>query len=171
MAAMQNAGIALEWVRATLGASWEEVYAEAFAVPAGGVLPQVRLVARDLPEPSALAHEVLNSAPWAYLDDAPLEERRSRAVSLRRTLPEKDGDLGALDPAAIAEVAAQAWPEVRDARDLHDALLCLGLLPDAEVPAGWRDPLAQLASAGRAVRHIESAMLGLLLPELPMVVV
>jgi len=115
----------------------------------------VRLVARDLPEPSALAHEVLNSAPWAYLDDAPLEERRSRAVSLRRTLPEKDGDLGALDPAAIAEVAAQAWPEVRDARDLHDALLCLGLLPDAEVPAGWRDPLAQLASAGRAVRRGE----------------
>src|SRR5438309_4037384 len=116
---------------------------------------EVRLVARDLPEPSPLSHEVLNSAPWAYLDDAPLEERRSRAVSLRRTRPENDGDLGALDPAAIAEVAAQAWPEVRDARDLHDALLCLGLLPDAEVPPGWRDPLAQLAAAGRAVRRGE----------------
>src|SRR5216684_4278265 len=116
---------------------------------------EVRLVARDLPEPSPLAHEVLNSAPWAYLDDAPLEERRSRAVSLRRTLPEKDGDLGALDPAAIAEVAAQAWPEVRDARDLHDALLCLGLLPDAEVPDGWREALSQLAGSGRAVRRGE----------------
>src|SRR6266851_2593768 len=114
---------------------------------------EVRLVARDLPEPSPLAHEVLNSAPWAYLDDAPLEERRSRAVSLRRTLPEKDGDLGALDPAAIAEVAAQAWPEVRDARDLHDALLCLGLLPDAEVPDGWREALSQLAGSGRAVHR------------------
>jgi len=119
------------------------------------VAREVRLVARDLPEPSPLAHEVLNSAPWAYLDDAPLEERRSRAVSLRRTLPEKDGDLGALDPAAIAEVAAQAWPEVRDARDLHDALLCLGLLPDAEVPDGWREALSQLAGSARAVRRGE----------------
>src|SRR5205823_6987411 len=98
------------------------------ALPICIAASKLRLHARDLPEPSPLAHEVLNSAPWAYLDDAPLEERRSRAVSLRRTLPEKDGDLGALDPAAIAEVAAQAWPEVRDARDLHDALLCLGLL-------------------------------------------
>ena len=115
----------------------------------------IRLVARDLPEPSPLAHEVLNSAPWAYLDDAPLEERRSRAVSLRRTLPEKDGDLGALDPTAIAEVSSQAWPEVRDARDLHDALCCFGLLPDSEVPAAWRGWLDELAAAGRAVRHGE----------------
>src|SRR5438477_1307486 len=115
----------------------------------------VKLIARDLPEPSPLAHEVLNSAPWAYLDDAPLEERRSRAVSLRRTLPQKDGDLGALDPAAITEVAATAWPEVRDARDLHDALLCLGLLPDAEVPPAWRAFLEALARAGRAVRDGE----------------
>jgi ATP-dependent helicase Lhr and Lhr-like helicase len=115
----------------------------------------VRLLARELPEPSPLAHEVLNSAPWAYLDDAPLEERRSRAVSLRRTLPEKDGDLGALDAAAIAEVTAQAWPEVRDARDLHDALCCFGLLPDAEVPATWRGWLEELAGAGRAVRRGE----------------
>ena len=116
---------------------------------------EIRLLARDLPEPSPLAHEVLNSAPWAYLDDAPLEERRSRAVTLRRTLPEKDSELGALDPAAIAEVAAQAWPEVRDARDLHDALLCLGLLPDAEVPPAWRELLGQLAGSGRAVRRGE----------------
>src|SRR5205823_12694583 len=66
------------------------------ALPICIAASKLRLHARDLPEPSPLAHEVLNSAPWAYLDDAPLEERRSRAVSLRRTLPEKDGDLGAL---------------------------------------------------------------------------
>src|SRR5207245_8541498 len=97
-----------------------------------------------------LAHEVLNSAPWAYLDDAPLEERRSRAVALRRTLP--DSELGALDGDAIAAVAEQAWPEVRDGRDLHDALLCLGLLPDAELPPAWREYLMTLAASGHAVR-------------------
>src|SRR5207237_3778056 len=102
-----------------------------------------------------LAHSALHSAAWTDLAAAPLGGRRWRAFSLRRTPPENDGDRGALDPAAIAEVAAQAWPEVRDARDLHDALLCLGLLPDAEVPPGWRDALAQLAAAGRAVRRGE----------------
>ena len=105
----------------------------------------LRMVARDLPEPSPFAHEVLNSAPWAYLDDAPLEERRSRAVSIRRTLdPQQAREIGALDPEAIAEVRAQAWPELRDARDLHDAILCFGILPDAEVPQAWRPFFAQL---------------------------
>jgi ATP-dependent Lhr-like helicase len=105
----------------------------------------LRMVARDLPEPSPFAHEVLNSAPWAYLDDAPLEERRSRAVSIRRTLdPQQAREIGALDPEAIAEVRAQAWPELRDARDLHDAILCFGILPDAEVPEAWRAFFAQL---------------------------
>jgi ATP-dependent Lhr-like helicase len=105
----------------------------------------VRMVARDLPEPSPFSHEVLNSAPWAYLDDAPLEERRSRAVSIRRTLdPQQAREIGALDSDAIAEVRAQAWPELRDARDLHDAILCFGILPDAEVPEAWRPFFAQL---------------------------
>src|SRR5260370_41482143 len=66
---------------------------------------ELRLVARDPPEPSPLSHEILNSAPYAYLDDAPLEERRSRAVQMRRTLDPRDAStMGALDPAAIAEV-------------------------------------------------------------------
>src|SRR5581483_4656598 len=51
---------------------------------------ELRLIARDTPEPSPLSHEILNSAPYAYLDDAPLEERRSRAVQLRRTLDPAD---------------------------------------------------------------------------------
>ena len=69
---------------------------------------------------------ILNSAPWAYLDDAPLEERRSRAVQLRRTLDPGDAaSLGALDAAAIAEVVAQAAPDLRSADELHDLLLTL----------------------------------------------
>src|SRR3954463_11145397 len=112
---------------------------------------KMRMVARDLPEPSPFAHEVLNSAPWAYLDDAPLEERRSRAVSIRRTLdPQRAREIGALDPEAIAAVRAQAWPELRDARDLHDAILCFGVLPDADVPEAWRPFFAELGE--RVVR-------------------
>src|SRR5438067_1490557 len=104
-----------------------------------------RMVDHDIHKTSPLAHEVLNSAPWAYLDDAPLEERRSRAVSIRRTLdPQQAREIGALDPEAIAEVRAQAWPELRDARDLHDAILCFGIPPDAEVPQAWRPFFAQL---------------------------
>ena len=73
-----------------------------------------------------MSHEILNANPYAFLDDAPLEERRARAVSLRRTDPDLAGGIGALDPAAIAEVRAQAWPDVRDADELHDALLSWG---------------------------------------------
>nr|WP_232287356.1 DEAD/DEAH box helicase [Anaeromyxobacter dehalogenans] len=71
----------------------------------------IRLVAVDTPEPSPLAHELLNARPWAYLDDAPLEERRARAVAVRRALPPAEAAAaGALDPAAIEEVASQVWP-------------------------------------------------------------
>ncbi|HJQ83008.1 MAG TPA: DEAD/DEAH box helicase, partial [Candidatus Binatia bacterium] len=100
---------------------------------------EVRTLAIDTAAPSPLSHEILNSNPYTYLDDAPLEERRARAVALRRTDPDLAGGLGALDPAAIAEVRAQAWPDVRDADELHDALLSLGLLSEAELDAaGWR---------------------------------
>src|SRR6476659_116145 len=76
----------------------------------------LRTVAVDTPEPSPFCHEILNANPYAFLDDAPLEERRTRAVQLRRSLPPSDAaSLGALDPAAIAEVAGQSWPLVRDA--------------------------------------------------------
>src|SRR5262249_47334633 len=107
--------------------------------------------ALDTATPSPLCHELLNSNPYTYLDDAPLEERRARAVTLRRTDPDLAGGLGALDPAAIAEVRAQAWPDVRDADELHDALLSLGLVPRAEVEAaGWGALAAQALPAPRA---------------------
>ncbi len=108
----------------------------------------LRTVAVDTPEPSPLCHEILNSNPYAYLDDAPLEERRARAVQLRRTLsPENASSIGALDPAAIAQVSAESWPVVRDADELHDALLTLILLPPVEE---WRNWYEELVLAGRA---------------------
>src|SRR2546429_2921392 len=112
---------------------------------------ELRLLARDTPEPSPLSHEILNSAPYAYLDDAPLEERRSRAVQLRRTLDPGDAaSLGALDRDAIAEVVAQATPDLRSADELHDLLLTLVLLPVAETTR-WEAWLEELRAAGRAV--------------------
>jgi ATP-dependent Lhr-like helicase len=105
----------------------------------------------DTVAPSPLCHEILNSNPYTYLDDAPLEERRARAVALRRTDPDLAGGLGALDAAAIAEVRTQAWPDVRDADELHDVLQSLGMAPEAQVDAaGWTAPAAALVRAGRA---------------------
>ncbi|MBX7114101.1 MAG: DEAD/DEAH box helicase [Myxococcaceae bacterium] len=109
---------------------------------------RIRKVAVDLPEPSVLSHQMLNSAPYTYLDEAPLEERRARAVSVRRTLPAADAEqLGVLDAAAIAQVRQEAWPEFRDADELHDALLQLGILPVEEQAATW---LGRLEESGRA---------------------
>ncbi len=91
---------------------------------------RIRCVAVDTPVPSQFSHEILNANPYAYLDDAPLEERRARAVEMRRTLPDAVlSEVGRLDPAAIEEVCAGAWPDVRDADELHDALLTLVALP------------------------------------------
>ena len=91
---------------------------------------RIRCVAIDTPVPSQFSHEILNANPYAYLDDAPLEERRARAVEMRRVLPEAMlSEIGRLDPAAIEEVRVDAWPDVRDAEELHDALLTLGALP------------------------------------------
>ena len=108
----------------------------------------LRTVAADTPEPSPFSHEILNANPYAYLDDAPLEERRARAVQLRRTLSTEDaGSIGALDPAAIAQVAEESWPVVRDADELHDALLTLIVLPPV---VEWTSLYDDLARAGRA---------------------
>jgi ATP-dependent Lhr-like helicase len=112
----------------------------------------VRLLARDTAEPSPMSHEIVGARPWAFLDDAPLEERRARAVALRRTLPAAEaGEMGALDPAAIAEVAQQVWPDVRDAEELHDVLLDLGILP-ADAGGSWAAFLPSLVESGRAGR-------------------
>src|SRR6202044_1105136 len=87
---------------------------------------EISVVARDLTEPSPLALEVLSAKPYAFLDDAPLEERRTQAVLSRRWLdPEAAGDLGALDPSAIARAREEAWPDAADADELHDALCWL----------------------------------------------
>jgi ATP-dependent Lhr-like helicase len=108
----------------------------------------IRTVAVDTPEPSPFCHEILNANPYAYLDDAPLEERRTRAVIIRRTLNSDDaGGIGALDPSAIAQVAEESWPVVRDADELHDALLTLVLLPPVE---HWQYFFDQLKAKGRA---------------------
>ena len=113
----------------------------------------IETIAIETAGPSALSHEILNANPYAFLDDAPLEERRARAVSLRRTDPDLAAGIGALDPAAIAEVRRQAWPDVRDPDEVHDALLSLGLVPLSYVEA-WADHLLVLRHAGR-VQSIE----------------
>ena len=109
----------------------------------------IRTRAAETAAPSPMSHEILNANPYAFLDDAPLEERRARAVSLRRTDPDLAAGIGALDPDAIAEVRRQAWPDARDADEVHDALLTLGVLP-AEDAEGWRAWLEELVADGRA---------------------
>ena len=101
----------------------------------------IRTVAIDTPEPSPFCHEILNANPYAYLDDAPLEERRARAVQLRRTLRDDVDGAGILDPAAIAQVAAESWPVVRDADELHDALSSLIVLPPVPQWSHWFEEL------------------------------
>ena len=107
----------------------------------------LKTVAIDTPQPSPFSHEILNANPYAYLDDAPLEERRARAVQMRRTIGPDAGGVGALDPAAIAQVAAESFPVARDAEELHDALLTLVVLP----PMGdWDTLFGTLREARRA---------------------
>src|SRR4051812_39768859 len=100
------------------------------AIEAGNV----QTVARDLTQPSPLALEVLSARPYAFLDDAPLEERRTQAVMARRWMsPEEASDIGRLDADAIARVRAETWPAAENADELHDALVWLGFLTEAEV--------------------------------------
>lgn len=116
---------------------------------------EVELLTRDLPSPSPLAMEILGARPYAFLDDAPLEERRTQAVLARRwSDPESTDDLGALDPEAIAAVGAEAWPEARNSDELHEALTALGCIAEAEAAGQphWLQWLAELARAGRATR-------------------
>ena len=95
---------------------------------------EIRVLAVDTPVPSQFSHEILNANPYSYLDDAPLEERRARAVEMRRVLPESVlQEVGALDPGAIAQVRSEAWPDVRDADELHDVLHTLVALPESAV--------------------------------------
>ena len=113
----------------------------------------IRVVTRDLTQPSPLALEVLTARPYAFLDDAPLEERRTQAVMARRWLaPEQASELGRLDAEAIERVRGEAWPDAANADELHDGLVWLGFLTADEVQAGagWRDWLDELAGQRRA---------------------
>jgi len=101
---------------------------------------EIRMLAVDTPVPSQFSHEILNANPYAFLDDAPLEERRARAVNMRRMLPESVlEEVGGLDAGAIAQVREEAWPDVRDADELHDVLHTLVALPEGFGPV-WGQP-------------------------------
>ncbi len=116
---------------------------------------EVRVVARDLTAPSSLSAEVLGAQPYAYLDDAPLEERRTQAVTSRGfNDPQRAKDLGKLDADAITAVREEAWPQPRDADEMHEALLALGAIGSEEVQCniGWEILLTGLADAQRAAR-------------------
>jgi len=126
---------------------------------------RIRCLAVDTPVPSQFSHEILNANPYAYLDDAPLEERRARAVEMRRVLPASVlEEVGALDPAAIAQVQQEAWPDVRDADELHDVLHTLVMLPvenssqfsdlssqQQPLAANWENFFERLKSEKRAI--------------------
>ncbi len=125
---------------------------------------EVEVMAFDTLQPSVFSHQILNANPYAFLDEAPLEERRARAVALRRALPEDSRDLGALSPEAIEDATVDAWPVCRDAEELHDALMTMLLIPedeahskaapkDAEGEAkSWLEWFEELTKDGRAYR-------------------
>lgn len=125
---------------------------------------EIRFVARDLTAPSPLAAEILSARPYAFLDDAPLEERRTQAVASRRwTDPDNVEDLGRLDADAIATVRAEAWPEARNAEELHDALLGLAFLTlsEAQTNASWSLFLVHLVLQRRITRlQLSNATMG-----------
>jgi ATP-dependent Lhr-like helicase len=117
---------------------------------------EIECIARDLPEPSPLAHEILNAKPYAFLDNAPLEERRTQAVYTRRVgEPSADAGLGVLDANAIEKVCTEAWPQATSPDELHETLLLVGALTDDEVAtvgtesSQWLDQLRNDKRAGR----------------------
>ena len=116
----------------------------------------LELVARDLREPSPFAQEIINARPYAFLDDAPFEERRTNAIRNRSWLdPAETDGFSTLDLAAIERVREEAWPWIRSPEELHDALLVLGFMTEAEMRAGpegedYRVYLEPLVQSGRA---------------------
>jgi len=110
------------------------------------------LIAREMNEPSPLAQEILTAKPYAFLDDAPAEERRTLAVMNRRFLDaETAADLGRLDQAAIDRVREEAWPSAENADELHDALMQLGFITAAEgAKNGWEQLFDELVTNRRA---------------------
>lgn len=123
---------------------------------------EIGLYAKDLREPSPLAQEILSARPYAFLDDAPLEERRTRAVLSRRWLdPSEAADLGKLDAQAVRLVRTEAWPVAENADELQDVLSMLGYLTEEEAASGdgrtvWNGLLQELAGSGRASAVVTS---------------
>ena len=123
---------------------------------------EIRCIARDLPEPSPLAAEILNARPYAFLDNAPLEERRTQAVYTRRASERNGSDgLGILDAAAIEKVKTEAWPEATNPDELHDALMLIGAMPPEEIQRNARNGNAEhfistLVAENRATRILVS---------------
>jgi ATP-dependent helicase Lhr and Lhr-like helicase len=124
---------------------------------------EIRCIARDLPEPSPLAAEILNARPYAFLDNAPLEERRTQAVYTRRASESGGGrssdGLGILDATAIDKVQREAWPEAMNADELHDALMFLGSMTPKEIQTTSNGESAEkflsiLTAENRATRLI-----------------
>jgi len=128
---------------------------------------EIRCIACDLPEPSPLAAEILNARPYAFLDNAPLEERRTQAVYGRRASESRNGGssdgLGILDAAAIEKVRREAWPDATNPDELHDALMLLGVMTEEEIQrtvsvhieengAAAEQLVKDLVSAGRATK-------------------
>src|SRR6185437_10289569 len=142
---------------------------------------KVKCIARDLPEPSPLAHEILNARPYAFLDNAPLEERRTQAVYTRRASDSAANDgLGILDTAAIDRVCADAWPRSANADELHEVLLLLGVMTEEEIvrchdasDVANREPAAQqistLRDQHRAGRMTDSPYFYVAAERLPMI--
>jgi ATP-dependent Lhr-like helicase len=118
---------------------------------------ELRLVTRDTPEPSPLAHEILNARPYAFLDDAPLEERRTQAVYTRRaTEPSSARDISALDADAIARVREEVRPDPRDRDELHDVIVTSGFLTATDAPEVPRELFSELARTGRITLAVVS---------------
>jgi len=113
---------------------------------------EIACIARDTPEPSVLSHELLNSAVYTFLDDAPLEERRTRAVYTRRATEVRNADdLGALDPAAIQRVREEAWPVANTPDEMYDALMVAGYIKQSELAPHWPELLKSLGE--RAIQR------------------
>lgn len=115
----------------------------------------IRVHVVDTSEPSLLAHGILHGQPYTFLDDAPLEERRSRAVATTRGVGALDEhglpvftERDALDPQAVREVVTQSAPKVRSADELFELLLDAGALRPT---APWHAFFDELSRDGRAI--------------------
>jgi ATP-dependent Lhr-like helicase len=128
---------------------------------------EIRCIARDTTEPSPLCHELLNARPYSFMDDAPLEERRTQAVYARRAgEPSHAGDLGRLDAAAIDRVRDEARPDPRDADELHDAMVTAGFLTTDDAQAIPRTYFDELI-AGRRIAEVDGRSIWIAAERLP----